>query len=133
MRKFLFTVLFAISLLLPINAGAVTTKIAAGTGSAAALVTITIAHSANKNIYLYSYYANCNPATGATTDSSITLGGLTGGTITVPFHQSTNSFIPLQDILPVVPATNQSTDVVLTIPAMTNGGACYGYMTYVQQ
>lgn len=103
------------------------------TGSAAASVTNTISGTASKYTYLFQFTVTCGVASGATIDSTITITGLLGGTLTYPFRQSQTGVFQLTDWFAPAQAATASGNVVISVPAMTNGGACYTYAGYVQQ
>lgn len=103
-------------------------------GSAAGAVTNTISGTASEYTYLFQFVVVCGVASGATTDSTITITGLLGGgTLTFPFHQTQTGVFEATDWFAPAKAATAAGNVVLTVPAMTNGGACYTYMGYIQQ
>lgn len=104
-------------------------KTISAVGVAAAHVTCTLPAAPTANnasaVAIRSFYVTCGKASGATTEMTVTVTGLAGGTPTYYLDQSTT--LPTQmmhDYGVCVPATNKSTNIVVDIPATTNGGPC---------
>lgn len=98
-------------------------QVAGNTGAAAAAVTTTIAHDGTNTQYLlYVQITSTNPA--ATVNGAVTITGLVGGTITYEFVESSQNGgnLVINPGTPM-PAVNPSTDIVISVPAITSGGA----------
>jgi hypothetical protein len=103
------------------------------TAAAAAQVQCTAPASAGKTNYLWHWDLSCQAASGTVTSDTITLTGLSGGTLNYMRSQSTSFLFQDSIDYPTVPSSASNTAIVLTGPAATNGGACACNLIYTQE
>ena len=113
-------------------------RVASSVGVAAAAVTCGPAAPSGSQFplinHLTGYTVMCGKASGATAEAAVTVTGLSGGTTTLGYideSQTAPTFIAEDLTYPAI-AVDGATAIIISMPAVTNGGPCTCYAFYAQ-
>jgi len=113
-------------------------KISAAVGSPAAAVSCGPAAPSGSTLplvnHLTGYTVMCGKASGTTSEATVTVTGLSGGTATLGYideSQTGVSFIAEDLTYPAIAASGSSA-ITISMPAVTNGGPCTCVAIYAQ-
>ena len=99
------------------------TSYCSSVGSAAASVSISCPAAAGLTNYLWKSTRRCSsPA--STVSGVVTVTGTQGGTLSYEFDELGGGAPELNDAFPPIQASAANTAIVVTVPAISSGGAC---------
>ncbi|MGB3549059.1 MAG: hypothetical protein WA993_00090 [Candidatus Binatus sp.] len=101
-------------------------------GSGGASVSASCAAAAGLTNYLWKIDASCSsPA--STVSGVVTVTGIQGGTLSYEFDEVGGGAPYLEDAFPPLQASASNTAIVMTVPAISGGGACVACVFCSQQ
>jgi hypothetical protein len=131
--------LLALLVLLPVQAwaacGVLTMQQATATsnGVAGAAVTVQTPTTPNTLYRLQNMFVICGNNRGATTEAYIIISGLAGSPPNPTYAlDESNTFVSISDDFEGAPASGLGVPIVLTVPAVANGGICAAMIRFCQ-
>jgi hypothetical protein len=92
-------------------------------GSGGASVSTSCPAAVGLTNYLWKIDASCS-SPGSTVNGVVTVTGTQGGTLSYEFDEVSGGAPELDDAFPPIQASATNTAIVVTVPAITGGGAC---------